>query len=156
MRISNHTTYVALNPCICQLATGFLKTRPGSRQPRAQIHHCPASCHGGYTLLSPSLHSHCMLAFLVLVCLRQSLPMTRHVTSKRVLGQQAYIESLFDIDGDTTPRLSSRASHPPGLSFIISNPKFGTWQRYIFSDVKPITAMMDSSSSFIFENIPPT
>jgi hypothetical protein len=30
MRISNHTSYVALNPCICQLATGFLKTRPGS------------------------------------------------------------------------------------------------------------------------------
>jgi hypothetical protein len=56
-------TYVALNPCICQLATGFLKTRPGSRQPRAQIHHHPASCHGGYTLLSPSLHSHCVLSF---------------------------------------------------------------------------------------------
>jgi hypothetical protein len=34
--ISNHTTYVALNPCICQLATGFLKTRTGSRDPRAQ------------------------------------------------------------------------------------------------------------------------
>jgi len=30
-------------------------------------------------------------------------------------------------DGDTTPRLSYRASHPPGLSLIISNPKFGTW-----------------------------
>jgi hypothetical protein len=28
-------TYVALNPCICQLATGFLKTRTGSRDPRA-------------------------------------------------------------------------------------------------------------------------
>jgi hypothetical protein len=36
LRISNHTTYVALNPCICQLATGFLKTRTGSRDPRAQ------------------------------------------------------------------------------------------------------------------------
>jgi hypothetical protein len=34
--ISNHTTYVALNPCICQLATGFLKTRTGSHDPRAQ------------------------------------------------------------------------------------------------------------------------
>jgi hypothetical protein len=34
--ISNHTTYVALNPCICQLAIGFLKTRTGSRDPRAQ------------------------------------------------------------------------------------------------------------------------
>ena len=61
--ISNHTTYVALNPCICQLATGFFKTRPGSCQPRAQIHHHPASCHGGYTLLSPSLHSHCVLSY---------------------------------------------------------------------------------------------
>jgi hypothetical protein len=34
--MSNHTTYVALNPCICQLAHGFLKTRTGPRQPRAQ------------------------------------------------------------------------------------------------------------------------
>jgi hypothetical protein len=33
-------------------------------------------------------------------------------------------------------------------------PKFSTWQRYIFSDVEPITAMMDPPSSFIFENIP--
>jgi hypothetical protein len=63
LRISNHTTYVALNPCICQLATGVLKTRSGSRQPRAQIHHRPSSCHGGYTLLSPSLHSHCVLSY---------------------------------------------------------------------------------------------
>jgi hypothetical protein len=61
--ISNHTTYVALNPCICQLATGVLKTRSGSHQPRAQIHHRPASCHRGYTLLSPSLHSHCVLSY---------------------------------------------------------------------------------------------
>jgi hypothetical protein len=29
-------TYVALNPCICQLVPGFLKTRTGPRQPRAQ------------------------------------------------------------------------------------------------------------------------
>jgi hypothetical protein len=56
-------TYVALNPYICQLATGVLKTRSGSRQPRAQIHHRLASCHGGYTLLSPSLHSHCVLSY---------------------------------------------------------------------------------------------
>jgi hypothetical protein len=63
LRISNHTTYVALNPCICQLATGVLKTISGSRQPRAYIHHRPASCHGGYTLLSPSLHSHCVLSY---------------------------------------------------------------------------------------------
>jgi hypothetical protein len=38
------------------------------------------------------------------------------------------------------------------LSFKI--PKFGTWQRYIFSDVEPIMVMMDPPSSFIFENIP--
>jgi hypothetical protein len=63
LRISNHTTYVALNPCICQLATGVLKTRSGSRQPRAHIHHRLASCHGGYMLLSPSLHSHCVLSY---------------------------------------------------------------------------------------------
>jgi hypothetical protein len=35
------------------------------------------------------------------------------------------------------------------LSFKI--PKFGTWQRYILSDVEPIMAMMDPPSSFIFE-----
>jgi hypothetical protein len=34
--ISNHTTYVALNASICLLAHGFLKTRTGSRDPRAQ------------------------------------------------------------------------------------------------------------------------
>jgi hypothetical protein len=62
----------------------------------------------------------------------------------------------MDSDGDTTPRLLSRASQPPGLSLIISNPKFGTWQRYIFSNVEPIMAMMDPPSSFIFNNIPPT
>jgi hypothetical protein len=88
-------TYVALNPCICQLAIGFLKTRPGSCQPRAQIHHRPASCHREYTLLLPSLHSHCMLAFLVLVCPRQRLPMTRHVASQRVLGQQAHMDTVL-------------------------------------------------------------
>jgi hypothetical protein len=32
-------------------------------------------------------------------------------------------QSLSDSDGDTTPRLSSRASHPLGLIFIIYNPK---------------------------------
>jgi hypothetical protein len=42
----------------------------------------------------------------------------------------------------------------PVSSLLFTIPKFGTWQRYIFSDVEPITAMMDSSSSFIFENIP--
>jgi hypothetical protein len=51
-------------------------------------------------------------------------------------------------------RLSSRASHQPGLIFIIYNPKSGTWQRYIISDVEPIMAMMDSPSSPSFENFP--
>jgi hypothetical protein len=139
-------TYVALNPCICQLAIGFLKTRSGSRQPRAQIHHRPTSCHRGYTLLSPSLHSHCVLAFLVLVCPRPSLPMMRHVA----IIKPTSTRSLIDADGDTTPRLSSCASHPPGLVLIIYNPKFGTWQRYIFSDVEPIMAMMDPPSNLFF------
>jgi hypothetical protein len=34
--IPNHTTYVAFNPCICQPAFGYLKTRMGSRHLRAQ------------------------------------------------------------------------------------------------------------------------
>jgi hypothetical protein len=36
------------------------------------------------------------------------------------------VRSLIDSDGDTTLRLPSRASHLPGLVFIIYNPKFGT------------------------------
>jgi hypothetical protein len=40
-----------------------LKTRSGSREPRAQIHHRPASCHRGYTLLSPPLHAHSVLSY---------------------------------------------------------------------------------------------
>jgi hypothetical protein len=75
------------------------------------------------------------------------------IKGPRSVGQQS-VRSLNDSDGDTTPRLLSRASHPPGLSFIIFNPKSGTWQRYIFSDVEPITVVMDPPSSFIFENIP--
>jgi hypothetical protein len=43
----------------------------------------------------------------------------------------------------------------PVSSLLFSIPKFGTWQRYIFSDVEPIMAMMDPPSSFIFKNIPP-
>jgi hypothetical protein len=42
----------------------------------------------------------------------------------------------------------------PVSALSFKNPKFGTWQRYIFSDVEPIMAMMDSPSSFIFENFP--
>jgi hypothetical protein len=41
------------------------------------------------------------------------------------------------LDGDTTPRLPSRASHPLGLVFIVYNPKFGTWQRYSFHMLNP-------------------
>jgi hypothetical protein len=73
----------------------------------------------------------------------------------RSAGQQS-VRSLIDSDEDTTSRLLSRASQLPDLSFIIFNPKFGTWQRYIFSDVEPIPAVMDPPSSFIFENFPPT
>jgi fatty acid desaturase len=42
----------------------------------------------------------------------------------------------------------------PVLALSFKIPKFGTWQRYILSDVEPIMAMMDPPSSFIFGNIP--
>jgi hypothetical protein len=90
MGISNHTTYVALNPCICQLATGVLKTRSGSRQPRAEIHHRPASCHGGYTLLSPSLHSHCVLSYSGI-----SLPEAKLTCNALNLGVEFFLLFLF-------------------------------------------------------------
>jgi hypothetical protein len=38
-------------------------------------------------------------------------------------------------------------------SLLFTIPNFGTGQRYILSDVEPITAMMDPPSSFIFKNI---
>ncbi len=83
--------------------------------------------------------------------------------------------SLSDSDGDTTPKLSSRARSQlyylnPKVWYLTEvfllvqvtarsrlhhlNPKFGTCQRYIFSDVEPIMAMMDSPSSLFFENFP--
>jgi hypothetical protein len=35
------------------------------------------------------------------------------------------------------------------VSALSFHPKFGTWQRYIFSDVEPIMTIMDPPSSFI-------
>jgi hypothetical protein len=94
---------------------------------------------------------------LVLVCPRQSLPMMKHVTSKRVLGQQAYIDTVLNRlrRRHYTETLFSCKS-PSRSQLYHFTPKFGTWQTYIFSDVEPIMAMMDSPSSFVFENIPPT
>jgi hypothetical protein len=43
----------------------------------------------------------------------------------------------------------------PVSALSFQSQSFGTWQRYIFSDVEPIMAMMDPSSSFIFENTHP-
>ena len=65
-------------------------------------------------------------------------------------------EACDQLKGPRSSSLLSRASHPPGLSLIISTQKLGTWQRYIFFDVESIMAMMDSPSNFIFENNPPT
>jgi hypothetical protein len=81
--------------------------------------------------------------------------MMRHVTSKRVLGLQAHIDTVFK-------RLRRRhytetffsCKSPARSQLYHLDPKFGTYQRYIFSDVEPIMAMMDPPSSFIFENIP--
>jgi hypothetical protein len=35
----------------------------------------------------------------------------------------------------------------PVFSLLFKTPKFGTWQRYFFSDVEPFTAVMDPPSS---------
>jgi hypothetical protein len=50
--LSNHTTIVALNPCICQLALGFLKTRMVSRQPRVQYPTIQPLARLGYVTLA--------------------------------------------------------------------------------------------------------
>jgi hypothetical protein len=119
LRISNHTTYVALNPCICQLATRVLKTRSGSRQPRAQIHHRPASCHGGYTLLSPSLHSHCVLSYSSIslpeaklthdeACdqLKDPRSSSLHETVLNRLRRRHYTKTLFSCKSPTRSQLN--------------------------------------------------
>jgi hypothetical protein len=103
-------------------------------------------------LLSPSVHSHCVLSYSGIILPEAKLTHDEACDQLRSsIIKPTSRRSLIDSDGDTTPRLSSRASHPPGLSFIISNPKFGTWQMYIFFDVEPITAMMDPPSSFILK-----
>jgi hypothetical protein len=42
------------------------------------------------------------------------------------------------------------------VSALSFQPKVWYLTEVIFSDVEPITAMMDPPSSFIFENFPPT
>jgi hypothetical protein len=82
--------------------------------------------------------------------------MTRHVTSLRVLGQQAHIDTVLNRlrrRHYTETPFSCKSTARSQLYYL--NLKFGTWQRYIFSDVEPITAVMDPPSSFIFENFPP-
>ena len=127
LRISNHTTYVALNPCICQLATGFLKTRPGSCQPRAQIHHRPASCHGGYTLLSPSLHSHCVLSYSGISLPKAKLTHDEAFDQLKVLDHQAYIDKVLNrlrLRHYTKTLFSCKSPARSQLYHFI--PKFGT------------------------------
>jgi hypothetical protein len=98
-------------------------------------------------LLSPSLHSHCVLSYSGISLPKAKLTHDEACDQLKVLDQQAYIDKVLNrLRQRHTPRLLSRASQPPGLSFIIFNPKFGTWQRYIFSDVEPIKALMDSPS----------
>jgi hypothetical protein len=136
LRISNHTTYVALNSCICQLATEVLKTRSGSRQPRAQIHHRPTSWHGGYTLLSPSLHSHCVLSYSGISLPEAKLTHDEACDQLKVLDQQAYIETVLNRlrrRHYTETLFSCKSPARSQLYHFI--PKFGTWQRYIFSDL---------------------
>jgi hypothetical protein len=79
--ISNHTTDVALNPCICQLATEVLKTRSGyaDRDYRYTTVQ-PLATEGTRYSRHLSTPITCCL-ILVLVCPRQSLPTMRHVTS---------------------------------------------------------------------------
>jgi hypothetical protein len=120
LRISNHTTYVALNPCICQLATGFLKTRPGSRQPRAQIHHRLAPATEGTRYPRHLSTPIACWRFWYWSARGKAYPWQGMWPVKRSsIIKPTSLRSLIDSDGDTTSRLPSRASHSPGLVFII-------------------------------------
>jgi hypothetical protein len=117
-------TYVALNPCICQLATVFLKTRPGSHQSRAQIHHrqplATESTRYSRHLSTPIV----CWPFWYWSDRGKAYPWRGMWLVKRsLIIRPTSTQSLIDSDGDTTARLSSCASHPPGLVFIICNPE---------------------------------
>jgi hypothetical protein len=116
MGISNHLTYVALNPFICQLTPEFLKTRTGSCYPRVQLLHHPASCYGGYTLLSPSPMPSAGKLFWYWFGQGKAYPCWDMWPVKRSsISNLTLARSLNNSDGDTTPRLPSRASHATGL-----------------------------------------
>jgi hypothetical protein len=75
----------------------------------------------------------------------------RHVTSLKVLDHQAYVKKVLNRLRRRyyTEALSSCKSTARSQLYYF-NPKSSTWQRYIFSDVEPIMAMMDPPSSFSF------
>jgi hypothetical protein len=151
MGISNHTTYVALNPCICQPFPRILHYMNWSAQPGGTLPYHPASCQEDncYSHHLPCPVRGCQFTYGIAGFRLTHDEVCGQLKGPRSIGLQS-VRSLIDTDGDTTPRLLSRASQPPGLSFIIFNPKSGTWQRYIFSDVEPIKAFDGSTIKFYF------
>jgi hypothetical protein len=109
-----------------------------SRYPRVQLLYHPASCHGGYTLLSPSPMPSASELFSYWSIWGKAYPWWGMWLVKRSsIIKPTSARSLNDSDGNTALRLLSRASHPPGLIFIVYNPMFGTWQRYSFQMLNP-------------------
>ena len=78
--------------------------------------------------ISPLLVRDCLFMYGIVGFMLTHDEVCGQIKGPRSAGQQS-VRSLIDIDGDTTPRLLSRASHPPGLSFIIFNPKSGIWPK---------------------------
>jgi hypothetical protein len=114
--ISDHMTYVALNPCISQHAPEFLKTKMGSRYLRVQLLHHPASCHRGYMLLSPSPTPSAGEQFWYWFVRGKAYTCRGMWTVKRSsIIKPTSARSFNDSYGGTTSRLYSRASHPSGL-----------------------------------------
>jgi hypothetical protein len=114
--ISNHTTYVTLNSCICQPAPRFLKTTriPATREHSYSTVQPLATEVTRYTRhLSRPVPASCSGIG----------PVETKLTHDEACGQlkkssiikPTPARSLNDSDEDTTPRLPSRASHPPSL-----------------------------------------
>ena len=122
LRISNHTTYVALNPCICQLFPQILHNVNWSALPGSTVLLHPASSQEGtrYSHHLPRPVRGCLFTYGIDGFRLTHDEVCGQIKGPRSAGQQS-VRSLIDTDG--RPFLLSVWSHFK----LFQN--FGAWQR---------------------------
>jgi hypothetical protein len=100
LRISNHTTYVALNPCICQPFPWILHYMNWSALPRSTLPYHPASCQEGnwYSHHLPRPVCGCLFTYGIAGFRLTHDEVCGQLKGPRSLGQQS-VRSLIDTDG---------------------------------------------------------